>query len=127
MPVTGTLQNVLAWLVDAFRAALAGATASSLTPVATSIATTSGKSGVPDVPRGRDEAGVRAAVLEVDPKTRQMQRLLELIHSSARRSERAVRCHARAAQRIDAAIYELEQLRAEIATVIRPKPVASVI
>lgn len=48
-----------------------------------------------------------------------MERLAAVIRATASRSERAARYHAGAAQRIDAAIYELEQLRAEIATVLQ--------
>ena len=62
------------------------------------------------------------AVSRSEATRRQMERLAAVVRATAGRGERAARCHAGAAQRIDAAIYELEQLRAEIASVLRPSP-----
>ena len=85
-------------------------------------AATTAPTGIPDIGRAQARSIVREAAIAApaDAARLQMDRLATLVHASARRSERAHRCHAGAAQRIDAAIYELEQLRAEIASVLRP-------
>ena len=50
----------------------------------------------------------------------QLGRLSAIVGTQARQVERADRCHSAAAVRLDAALYELEQLRDELAAVVDP-------
>lgn len=54
----------------------------------------------------------------------QFERLAGVIQAAAGRGANAGRCHARAAQRIDAALYELDRLREELCGVIAASALA---
>jgi hypothetical protein len=125
-PRPATLASQAVATVHSVLAGLAGAAAAAFRSVLASVprkitygVRARGATGIPDVARGQSAPAHAEGMPEADSARRQMERLAALIHASARRGERAARCHASAARRIDAAIYELEQLRAEIATVVR--------
>ena len=70
------------------------------------------RSSVPPAARQEHEA----AICE---DRQHFERLSGDFHASVARGERAGRCHAGAVQRIDVALYELDQLREELAGVLR--------
>ena len=60
---------------------------------------------------------------KLDPPP-QIGRLSDVVDNAARHSARAQECHEGASVRVDAALYELEQLKNELSTVIDPRLLA---
>lgn len=58
------------------------------------------------------------------PEAPQLSRLSGIVEAAAYHSERARQCHAAAGVRVDAALYELEQLRLELQAVVAPSLLA---
>ena len=54
----------------------------------------------------------------------QLNRLSGVIENAAMRADNAKRCHDDARRHIDSALYELDQLRAELGAIVDPKLIA---
>ncbi len=54
----------------------------------------------------------------------QIGRLSDVVDNAARHGARAQECHEGASLRVDAALYELEQLRSELSAVVDPRLLA---
>jgi hypothetical protein len=75
-----------------------------------------------------------------NPPARNMDRLSSTVETAAQRSENASRCHDNARRQIDSALYDLDQLRLELQSIVpadmlnaaapemsaRPKPASDV-
>lgn len=71
------------------------------------------------------KATSRTAHAESSSGNVQFGKLSTMIGSQARQVDHAGRCHDAAAVRLDAALYELEQLRRELAAVVDPSLLVS--